>query len=260
MVLTRWFKPVANPGLNPLFHAAPTRLQRRCGVKRGCIFPQTGFGWGTTIHNSPNQQCITHNQMEEVGWRTGRFLASPQLVAEWPGDGRSQPVATWCPPRSLILRGKRLLAARKGRLSCAKTLHFRLILGQYSNFRGPQCIPRWYMDIQMTGICCYSSQLDSGLVYAFFVAFISRYRYRVLRVRVSGRGFLLSPGLPIRPVPFFFHRNGWKIWVPLILNGFRTRFRGCPANVMSVAMLWKARLCFLSIVVRITFEQKTKSC
>ena len=93
-----------------------------------------------------------------------------------------------------------------------------------------------------------------------FVAFISRYRYDVLRVRVSGRGFRSNPGLPIRSFPFFFRRNGWKIWVPLIFNGFRTLIRGCPANIMSVAMLWKARLCFLSIVVRLTLEQKTKSC
>ena len=93
-----------------------------------------------------------------------------------------------------------------------------------------------------------------------FVAFISRYRYHVLRVRVSGRGFLPGPGLPIRSYPFFFRRNGWTIWVPLIFNGFHTRFRGCPVNVMSAAMLWKARLCFLSIVVRTMFEQNTKSC
>ena len=92
-----------------------------------------------------------------------------------------------------------------------------------------------------------------------FVAFISRYCYHVLRVRVSGRGFLPSPGLPIRSFPFFFRRNGWKIWVSLIFNGFHTRFRGCPANVVSTAMLWKARLCFLSKVIRIMFEQNTKS-
>ena len=36
------------------------------------------------------------------------------------------------------------------------------------------------------------------------VAFISRYRYHVLRVRVCGRGFLPSPGLPNRSFPFFF--------------------------------------------------------
>ena len=93
-----------------------------------------------------------------------------------------------------------------------------------------------------------------------FVAFISRYRYHVLRVRVCGRGFLPSPGLPNRSFPFFFAIKGWKIWVPLIFNGFHTRFRGCPANFMSAAMLWKARLCFLPIDVRITFEQNTKSC
>ena len=45
---------------------------------------------------------------------------------------------------------------------------FQLIFGQYSNFRGPQCIPRGYMDTRMTWICCYSSQLDSGLVCALF--------------------------------------------------------------------------------------------
>ena len=43
---------------------------------------------------------------------------------------------------------------------------FRLFFGQYSNFRGPQCIPRGYMDTRMTWIWCYSSQLDSGLVCA----------------------------------------------------------------------------------------------
>ena len=45
---------------------------------------------------------------------------------------------------------------------------FRLIFDQYSNFRGPQCIPRGYMDTRMTSIWCYSSQLDSGLVCALF--------------------------------------------------------------------------------------------
>ena len=45
---------------------------------------------------------------------------------------------------------------------------FRLIFGQYSNFRGPQCIPRGYMDTRMIWIGCYSSQLDSGLVCALF--------------------------------------------------------------------------------------------
>ena len=45
---------------------------------------------------------------------------------------------------------------------------FRLIFGQYSNFRGSQCIPRGYMDTRRTWIWCYSSQLDSGLVCAFF--------------------------------------------------------------------------------------------
>ena len=58
----------------------------------------------------------------------------------------------------------------------------------------------------------------------------------------------------------FFRRNGWKFWAPLIFNGFHTRFRGCPANAMSAAMLWKVKLCFLSIVVRVAFEQNTKSC
>ena len=47
-------------------------------------------------------------------------------------------------------------------------LPFRLIFGQYSKFRGPQCIPRRYMDTLMTWIWCYSSQLDSGLVCALF--------------------------------------------------------------------------------------------
>ena len=45
---------------------------------------------------------------------------------------------------------------------------FRLIFGQYSNFRGPQCIHRGYMDTRMTWIWYYSSQLDSGLVCALF--------------------------------------------------------------------------------------------
>ena len=39
--------------------------------------------------------------------------------------------------------------------------------------------------------------------------------------------------------------------MPVIFNGFHIRFRGCPANFMSAAMLQKARLCFLPIVVRI---------
>ena len=137
---------------------------------------------------------------------------------------------------------------------------FPLILGQYSNFRGSQCIPRGYMDTRMTWIWCYSSHLVLVWFGRCFVAFISRYRYDVPRVRVSGRGFLSNPGMPIRSFPFFFRRNNWKIWVPLIFSGFRTLFRGSPANVMSAAMLWKARLCFLSIVVRITFEHKTKTC
>ena len=38
-------------------------------------------------------------------------------------------------------------------------------------------------------------------VVLLFVAFISRYRYHVLCVRVSGLGFLPSPGLPIRSFP-----------------------------------------------------------
>ena len=58
-------------------------------------------------------------------------------------------------------------------------------------------------------------------------------------------------------VGFWF---GLGVIIYLIFSGFRALFRGCPANVMSAAMLWKARLCFLSIVVRITFEHKTKSC
>ena len=45
---------------------------------------------------------------------------------------------------------------------------FRLIFCQYSNFRGPQCILRGYMDTRMTWIWCYSSQLDSGLVCTLF--------------------------------------------------------------------------------------------
>ena len=45
---------------------------------------------------------------------------------------------------------------------------FRLIFGQYSNFRGSQCIPRGYMDTRITWIWCYSSQLDSGLGCALF--------------------------------------------------------------------------------------------
>ena len=45
---------------------------------------------------------------------------------------------------------------------------FRLIFGQYSNFRVPQCIPRGYMDTRMTWIWHYSSQFDSGLVCVLF--------------------------------------------------------------------------------------------
>ena len=136
---------------------------------------------------------------------------------------------------------------------------FLLIFGQYSNFRGPQYIPRGYMDTRMTWNDVIHHSWTLVWFARCFVTFISRYRYHVLRVRVPGRGFLPSPGLPIRSFPFFFRSNGWKIWVPLIFNGFHTRFRGCPANVMSAAMLWKAGLCFLSIVVRKTFEQNTKS-
>ena len=46
-------------------------------------------------------------------------------------------------------------------------LFFRLIFGQYSNFRGLKSILRGYMDTRITWIC-YSSQLDSGLVRALF--------------------------------------------------------------------------------------------
>ena len=85
-------------GWNLVFPCRPYALAKTVWCEKGLYFPSNRL---STIHNSPKQQCITHKTMEEVVWRTVRFLAAPQLVAEWPGDGRSQPVATWCPPRSL---------------------------------------------------------------------------------------------------------------------------------------------------------------
>ena len=137
---------------------------------------------------------------------------------------------------------------------------FRLIFYQYSKFRGPQCIPRGYMDTRMTWKWCYSSQLDSGLLCALFCSL-----YQPISLSRSPRQgirawFSAQSGTADQVISLFFRHTGWKIWVPLIFNGFHIRFRGCPANFMSAAMLWKAGLCFLPIVVRITFEQNTKSC
>ena len=102
-------------------------------------------------------------------------------------------------------------------------------------------------------------QLGSGLVCALFCSL-----YQPISLSRSPRQgirawFSVQSGTADQVISLiFFTVTAEKNWLPLIFNGFRTLLRVCPANVMSVAMLWKARLCFLSIVVRITFEQKNE--